>query len=93
MLGKPTVATVLPIFTARLETTGNGRKLPLHLQQCQVIRRIHLHHLGGEQSSLSDQPHLRPVPGHMFIGNQISILRDEESGAGRFRACLHNTRC
>ncbi len=28
MLGKPTVATVPPIFTARLETTGIGVNFP-----------------------------------------------------------------
>ena len=33
---------------------------PLHLQQCQVIRHVELHHFGGDDSNLRDQPHLRP---------------------------------
>ena len=50
-----------------------------------AICHVEFRYFWGDEASLSSHSHLLPVPGHMFIGNQIPILRDEESRAGRFR--------
>jgi hypothetical protein len=42
ILGKPTVTTVPPNFTARLAATGNGANPPRRFEQRQIIQQIHL---------------------------------------------------
>ena len=50
-------------------TSGNGQrcKPPDRLQQRQIIGRIHLNHLGVNQTRAREQTNLRPILDHMII--------------------------
>ena len=38
-------------------------------EQREIIGRIHLHHFAGDNSRARDQPHLRRLFDHMFVGD------------------------
>jgi len=81
-LGKPTVATVPPNFTPRLDATGKAANRPSpRLEQRQIIGRIHLHHLGGNQTCARDQTNLRGIFHDMSARNEKSIFGDEKTCA------------
>ena len=60
---------------------GQRRKLPVRFEQRQIIGRIHLNHLGVNQTRAREQTNLRRILDHMIIGNQITIVRDEKARA------------
>ena len=53
MLGNPSVATVLPNRTPRMLQQAKCANRPPHLDQREVIRRINLDDLGGDEASLT----------------------------------------
>ena len=70
-------------------TGGNGQrcKPPVRLQQSQIIGRVHLNHLGVNQTRAREQTNLRRILDHMMIGNQITIVRDENTVPVRASLC------
>jgi hypothetical protein len=46
---------------------GSGANPPVRLQQSQITGRIHLHHIGINQTRAREQTNLRRILDHMIV--------------------------
>ena len=84
MFGKPTVATVPPNFTVRLDAIGSDAKRPSAFNKARSLAASTRTTLASIRSGARDQTNLRRILDDVIIGNQITIARDEKSRAGEF---------
>jgi len=55
------------------------RKFPVCFEQSQISGRIHLNNFGVNRSRARDQTNFRCILDHMIIGNQTTVVRDENT--------------